>query len=587
MIDTHAKNTMISKFLWRYDGVRDGHPDLSSEPINTLLAAYVALTMKRVDAPDANWDSSARVVNDESLVSLLQRGRVPSEVRDYLVDSFDEYWQDVSRNLAREFDSDALRSFVLSDDFFTFEIGRNSGEFTTPECLRKLSLKILDISDGDDVADLCCGGGGLLTDIAMSENGAQLVGIEQNHQGVALSVARLDLLGANYDIRCGDVLAEPVVRRFSKVFSNYPFGFRVVSMRSGGNFFDSLRSGNMAFGRPASGDWAFNLRCLDYLGDDGKAVVIMSNGATFNGGDEQARKYFVDNGMIRAVVALPAKLFTFTNISTTLVVLGHNDGNIRMVDATDLSITGRRVDTMGDDEIAEVISRLESDSLESVLVDKGALAHNEYVLYPPRYLRRDIAMINATPLGKLAEIERGASLNAKELDFLITDEDTGISFLRLSDISDGIVGRDLPRLSGLDEKLRAKCLHAGDLVLSKNGAPFKVAVVDVQEGQTILANGNLYIIRLDAEKVDPYFIAAFLSSEDGKESLSGLVVGTTLPNLPLKNLKEMEIPVPPQIDQKAVADIYRARLDEIEVGRIRIKKALLGASTAYDEVMGR
>jgi type I restriction-modification system DNA methylase subunit len=234
---------MISKSMWHYDGVKEGHLDLSGEPVKALLASYVAFIAKKVDALETIGDSIEHEANDESLASLLSRGHVPSEVSNFLLFSFDEYWQSVSRDLAREFDSDALRDFVLSDDFFTFETGRNSGEFATPECLRELALKILGICDGDNVADLCCGGGGFLADVAMSASETGLFGIDLSPQDVALSVARLDLLGADYDIRCGDMLAEPAAKRFEKVFSNYPFGFRVASMRGKGNFYGSLRSG--------------------------------------------------------------------------------------------------------------------------------------------------------------------------------------------------------------------------------------------------------------------------------------------------------------------------------------------------------
>lgn len=35
-------------------------------------------------------------------------------------------------------------------------------------------------------------------------------------------------------------------------------------------------------------------------------------------------------------------------------------------------------------------------------------------------------------------------------------------------------------------------------ILSKNGIPYKAAVVSLQNGQRILASGNLYILRLDS-----------------------------------------------------------------------------------------
>lgn len=94
-------------------------------------------------------------------------------------------------------------------------------------------------------------------------------------------------------------------------------------------------------------------------------------------------------------------------------------------------------------------------------------------------------------------------MRAAELDALTCHEDTGTSYLNLGDISDGHVNDDLPNLKSLDPKMAKYCIHDGDVLLSKTGVPFKVAVAEVPEGRRILANGNLYVISVDKDKVDP------------------------------------------------------------------------------------
>ena len=123
--------------------------------------------------------------------------------------------------------------------------------------------------------------------------------------------------------------------------------------------------------------------------------------------------------------------------------------------------------------------------------------------------------------------------------------------------------------------------------MSKNGAPFKIAVAEIAENDIVLANGNLYIVRLNTDIIDPYFIAAFLSSDDGKEALERYVVGTAIPNLPLKNLKELQIPVPPMEKQKKIASAYRASLDEIEILKIKLAKARVSMADAYMSAVKR
>lgn len=543
------------------------------------IAAFVAALIDKQGFEDSKDQNKI-------YVEVIQNAVSNPALRGCLVELNDSQLVSLAFELAVSYSMDSLNEFALNYDA-TARLGRAVGEFSTPESIRELALAILDLEPGDKVADLGCGMGSFLADAYRSCDEIELYGVEIHRDAAMLAMVKTELLGANSEIVFGDMLENPSVRRFDKVFANYPFGKRVSFMHGEGEYYRALKTGKDGIGRPASAAWVFNKLAWDSLIPGGVAVVVMANGATFNGGDQQARSFFVNNGMIKAVVALPENLFPTTGIATTLMVIGSNEGDIRMVDASDLSITGRRWDTMGADEIEEIKTRLKEDGPFSRLVSRKEIAAAEYGLYPSRYLGREIELVNPRPLGDLAiEIERGASLRAQELDELTTEADTGFSFVRLSDIADGRISENLPHLRALDEKTERQWLRTGDLVISKNGAPFKVAVAEIQKDQKVLANGNLYIVRLDTEVLDPYFVAAFLASGDGKEMLSRMVVGTSIPNLPLRNLKEISIPVPDMDVQKEVASRYQARLDEIEAMKIKLDKARISASASYDEVMG-
>ena len=58
-----------------------------------------------------------------------------------------------------------------------------------------------------------------------------------------------------------------------------------------------------------------------------------------------------------------------------------------------------------------------------------------------------------------------------------------------------------------------------------------MAVAEVKKGMKMLGNGNLFIIELDNEKINPYFIKAFFDSEAGTAALNSIVVGATIPNI--------------------------------------------------------
>jgi type I restriction enzyme M protein len=121
-----------------------------------------------------------------------------------------------------------------------------------------------------------------------------------------------------------------------------------------------------------------------------------------------------------------------------------------------------------------------------------------------------------------------------------------------------------------------------DLILSKNGAPFKIAVAEVQPGKTILANGNLYIIEIDEEKADPFFVKAFLESEKGAALLKSITVGAAIPNIGVEALKKLPIPNVPLEEQHELATKYLAKVDEITLYQRKLQKAYEELAHIYD-----
>lgn len=574
------RNREIANVIWECRDMFRAYFDVAEPAPYANLIAYVAVVAKRNGIEKSDPLQQFKKVVTENVRNAT--------LRDYLLSEMGEFWQRATNLLIQEFTEKDLALFALTYDF-TARAGRAGGEHITPESIRNLALKILDISVDEVVADLGCGGGCFL-ESAVEAHGdtIKVYGIDCNVDLACLAIARMELLEADYLIEVGDVFEQTKRASFDKVFTNYPFGMRIAAMKGEGEYYEIMRTGVHGLGRPTSADWMFNKVAFDSLKDSGTAVAVMTNGAAFNGGDRQARKYFVDNGMIKAIIALPSNLFASTAIPTTLIVLGKNSGEIRMVDATDLVVPGRRRNTLGSDEIDEVLDRLTRDGESSTTVSKEDIANKDYNLYPSRYLGRDLNLENPTKLGDLAvSIERGARIPAQELDELTIDSDSCITYLRLSDISDGRISDDRPRLRQIDCDTERYWLKTGDLIVSKNGAPFKIAVAEIAENDIVLANGNLYIIRLNTDIIDPYFIAAFLSSDDGKEALERYVVGTAIPNLPLKNLKELQIPVPPMEKQKEIASAYRASLDEIEILKIKLAKARVSMADAYMSAVKR
>ena len=397
-----------------------------------------------------------------------------------------------------------------------------------------------------------------------------------------------DLLDEEISIECCDVFqfAENAnYPKADKIFSNYPFGMMLRNSNAGSAYMQRLAQAYPEFSKKTSSDWVFNALICDLLAEGGKAVAVMTTGAAQNSTDISMRKYLAERHMIESVITLPKRMFApYTNIGTSLIVFSHGNEGIRLVDATKLCLCGRRQNEFGPQNIEEILDALQADGEYSRMISMEELRDNEYNLSLEHYTEEMPAFVNGVPFGEVTKsITRGASITASQLDDMVSQTATRVQYLMLANIQDGIIDDKLPYLTELDPKYDKYCLKNNDIILSKNGYPYKVAVAKVEPGQKILANGNLYIIEPDENRVNPYYVKAYFDSAQGIAVLKNISVGTTIPNIGVDKLKSIAIPLPPMEEQNRIAEKYQATLNEI----VRLKNELTSAvdklHTIFDE----
>lgn len=457
----------------------------------------------------------------------------------------------------------------------------------TPSSIIKLANKLLDVKAGEKVADLCCGSGSYIVSSALEEPNASYQGYEINVANKAATMMKAELLEANISVTLCDVFTlanASEIPKYDKIFANYPFGLKLRSLGAGIDYLEKMSQQYPGISKATSSDWAFNALLCDMLAKDGKAIGIMTNGSTWNSIDLPMRKYFIEHKLVECVIALPGKLFSGTSIPTTLIILSHDNDTVRMIDATKHCQNGRRQNEFSDEDIKTIITALSVDCEYSQSISIEELRKNDYTLNLNRYVANEMSFNNGVAFESIIKnISRGAPCTAKQLDEMVSDNVTNMQYLMLANIQDGIIDDKLPYLSYIDPKYERYCLKNNALILSKNGFPYKVAVASVKEGQHILANGNLYIIELDEEKANPYYIKAFFDSEQGHAVLKSITVGAVIPNIGVDKLKKVEIPLPPMKDQERIAQAYQATLDEIEVIKLRLEKTINKLHHILDE----
>lgn len=559
----NSENFSFEKMAWDITGrLRDFSDTSFSRIIGTAYLAYL---------------SKKNSFQDVSELVHFVDGELPETQKYFLKDQTNDlYWANVME-ISMQYPAEVLYYFVLG--YSNTNAGRFEAEFETPESVVKLAYEILSPKK-EAVADLCSGVGSFLTYSAQKSvdknDDCSFYGVEIHTQSKEVSEIRLSLVSDNGEVDQGSALTISAEKKFDKIFCNYPWGIRTRSSLGEESQLGILEEQIPELRKISTADWYFILNVMNHLKDEGKAVVLTTNGTTWNGGlSKQIREKFIKLGFLEAVISLPSNLFVSTNVPTSLLVLSRNNfDSVRVVDASELAAFGRRQNILSDEAIANIIEMLHSDSEFSKEVTISEIANMDYAVNPSRYLQTEIKVEDGVPFGDIIKnITRGAQIKAAVLDEMVSDDPTPYQYLMLSNIQDGLISEELPYLKELDEKQEKYCLKNNVLVVSKNGAPVKVAVASVEEGQQILANGNLYIIELDESKANPYFVKAYLESEEGTIALSRITVGATIPSIPVESLKKILIPNPPIEQQNEVAEKYLTKVDEIKVLKYKLQKA--------------
>ena len=470
----------------------------------------------------------------------------------------------------------------------------------TPDTLATLVVSLLDIKENEAVCDICGGIGNFTVKAFFQQPKASYYSKEISTEAISIMEIRRDILMQNYNsgrinVEIGNVFDifetnnTDNTKHFDKVFGNYPWMIDIdCNDRNGNQFLQKIERDVTGICNKGISDWVFNFFMLHMMKYSGKAIGIMTNGSTWNqvSGCRNARKYFLENELIEAVIALPSRIFKETSITTTLIVFSHGNKKVRMIDATHLCFEKMRQNVFTDENIAAILKAYKEDCDYSISVSvKDILEKNDTVIHPKRYLAKKVPVKNGKLLRDvLKDVYRGAAISAKELDKLLTDKPSVYQYIMLKHINDGIIDENLPYLSELDKKYEKFIAPNHSVIISKIGTPFKCAVIDVNPERKILVNGNMFILKVDETKVNPYYLKALFESTYGTALLSNICIGSIIPALNKKALEALEIPLPSLEKQNKIANNYLAIQDEIKIYRMKLANALEKKIHIFDEI---
>ena len=221
--------------------------------------------------------------------------------------------------------------------YFADTAGKKGGEFYTPAEVVRLLVELIEPESGHEVYDPTCGSGGMLIQSKqyVEETGGDsrnvhLFGQESNDGTWSICKMNMILHGAGgADIQNEDTLKSPQhltsngeIRPFDRVIANPPFSqnYEDKSLEHRERFHTLMPAG----GKKA--DLMFVQHMVASLKQNGRMAVVMPHGVLFRGGEERAcRQKFIEDGILEAVIGLPAGLFYGTGIPACVLVINKNE----------------------------------------------------------------------------------------------------------------------------------------------------------------------------------------------------------------------------------------------------------------------
>jgi type I restriction enzyme M protein len=443
----------------------------------------------------------------------------------------------------------------LQSIYYDLQIMNRHSVSTYTESIESLSLEIFKTySNQNSLLDLGSGTGHMLWRANKEGHFKYLRGEEINHNVAEISEQLLSQSETNIEIKKIDsTLNFGSNDKFECIYSDALF-LNADNKRL--KQIEDSASNSYLKTRSKFSEWIFTNRILNNLEDKGVGTIVVRNAATFTEMAKDIRKELIEKNLIKAVIQLPSNLITNTAIPTTLLILQKdNSDKITFIDASEIyTQKGRMQNTFEDENITTIMKALEEETEISVKVNKQEVKDNDYNLSPIRYLVNiEDRLVSPTELTNIVETIRGKDVSKKRLDEEESKDKSGY-LLNLSDVKDYKIDTPKQQISQdiLDEYERY-LLKPKDIVLSTRSSDLKIAIVTESLAKdNLIISSNFNILRIKDDKVSPYYLFAFLTSEIGVEQLKQLMTGTVINVISQKSLQEYKVSM---LDEETQEDI--------------------------------
>lgn len=323
----------------------------------------------------------------------------------------------------------------------------------------------------------------------------------------------------------------------------------------------------------------------EHLNPTGRAAIIVPEGIVFQSANayKELRKYLVDDGLLYAVISLPAGVFNpYSGVKTSILLIDKSFARLKDEilfvklnnDGFDLGAQRREIEGSEIPEIIRIIqkyhSNIEAQTSDEeiihhplvIIANKEKIAEQDYILVGERY-KIDKPLATIYPVVPLSDI---CEINAENKNPALAFDDDEFIYIDISSVENGTGKIDFSnKIKGSDAPSRAKrAVKKGDILFSTVRPNLKAyGYVEREDCDCCIASTGFAVISAKTMVLSKY-VYYMLYSEPVQTQLASMMGKGAYPSVNQKDVSQIQIPLPPLSVQEAMVtalDNYHKIID--------------------------
>lgn len=313
----------------------------------------------------------------------------------------------------------------------------------------------------------------------------------------------------------------------------------------------------------------YNIRHM--LAHSDYVVTFVSSAILHRGaaGEKAFKQDILNQGWLKAVIALPNKLLSFSNVQIYVMVFDKNyrANETLFIDASSEHFSSNNSRTRKQlRNIAEIVQTLKrpENGKYSRIIHHSEIITNDLNLDPSRYVINDKDMkfrqfFEHTPYETLATLATLIRPQATKIDEDGEYQFTEFGIQDINDIGQCIgTGKAITVNSNEYQKLSKQRIYEGDLLIVCKGAVGRVAILDESIASDAVCGQVFCIVRLkEHTKISKEALYQYLISDIGQYYLNSIATGATAKMISAKEMANLKIPTMDTDTQSQAAKIRK------------------------------